>query len=186
MTKEKILLHACCAPCAGYVLEQLSLDFDPTIFYSNSNIHPEEEYNRRRDELIKYGASISMPFIEDPYNPTVWNEYTRGLENEPEKGLRCTRCFALRLQHTASYALKNGFKYFTTTLTISPHKNSKVILETGQTIAAQNNLIFLAQDFKKKDGYKKAVEIARKENFYRQQYCGCMYSLLLKPIIGKT
>lgn len=177
MAKEKILLHACCAPCAGYVLEQLSLDFDPVIFYSNPNIHPEDEYIRRRDELIKYAASKNMPFIEDRYNAAEWYASIRGLECEPEKGSRCTCCFTMRLQKTASYALKNGFKCFTTTLTISPHKNSQVILEVGQNIAEQNNLYFLAQDFKKKDGYKKAMQIARNENFYRQQYCGCVYSL---------
>ncbi|UWG99081.1 epoxyqueuosine reductase QueH [Dehalobacter sp. DCM] len=186
MTKEKILLHACCAPCSGYVLEQLSLDYEPVIFYSNPNIHPESEYFLRRDELRQFAASKSIAFVEDQYDTAEWVACTRGLENEPERGSRCTRCFALRLQKTASYARQNDFKSFTTTLTVSPHKNSSVILEIGQWIAAKNEILFLSRDFKKKDGYKKATEIARIEKFYRQQYCGCVYSLSVTPKTGKT
>jgi hypothetical protein len=177
MAKEKILIHACCATCAGYVLEQLSADFTPVIYYCNPNIHPEEEYVLRSSELQKYAAAQNISFIEDPYGPRQWLTQVKGLENEPEKGLRCDRCFALRLQKTAAYALKNDISIFTTTLTISPHKSSKRILEIGQKIADENCLKFLARNFKKHDGYKKTMEIARSQNFYRQKYCGCVYSV---------
>lgn len=177
MSKERILLHACCATCAGHVIERLSSDFLPVIYFYNPNIHPLEEYIKRKDELMKYSAKLKLPFIEERYDPEEWFKVTKGLEKEPEKGVRCDRCFQLRLEKTASFALKNNFRYFTTTLSISPHKNSKKIISLGNNISLQKNVIFHSEDFKKQDGFKKTMEIAKKEGFYRQNYCGCLYSL---------
>lgn len=175
--KERILVHACCATCACYVLKKITSEYTPIIYYYNPNIYPQEEYIRRRDELRNYALNQNIDFMEETYQPDEWSKFIIGLEKEPEKGLRCNKCFVLRLKKTASYALKNNIKAFTTTLTISPHKNSQTILEIGNKIAKDNNLFFLATDFKKQDGYKKTMEIAKKERFYRQNYCGCLYSL---------
>lgn len=177
MAKEQILLHACCATCAGYVLEKLMPEYNPIIYYFNPNIYPPEEYYLRRDELKRYAAKKKIEFIEETYNPDSWLHFIKGLEHEPEKGRRCEQCFYYRLQQTASFAQKNGFRYFTTTLTISPHKNSKTILDIGHQTAIQNGLTFLDEDFKKKDGFKKTMAIAKEENFYRQNYCGCIFSI---------
>lgn len=177
MSKEEILVHACCATCAGYVLQSLAPDYTPVIYFYNPNIHPQQEYIKRKDELKRYAHGQNIRFIEESYNPPEWFECIKGLENEPEKGLRCNQCFFLRLDKAASYAAENNIKAFTTTLTISPHKNSKTILEIGDKIARSKNLFFLAKDFKKKEGYKKTMEIAKNESFYRQNYCGCIYSL---------
>jgi predicted adenine nucleotide alpha hydrolase (AANH) superfamily ATPase len=178
MSKQDILLHACCATCAGYVLEKLRTDYRPIIYYFNPNIFPLEEYQLRRNELEIYARTQNIPFIEEAYLPQEWSDQIKGLENEPEKGRRCERCFRLRLSKTASYALQNRIPLYTTTLTISPHKNSKMILRIGQEIADANHLTFLAEDFKKQEGFKKTMEIARSQGFYRQNYCGCLYSQL--------
>jgi len=176
MSKEKILLHACCATCAGYVLDKLEADFIPVIYFYNPNIYPADEYYHRKNELQEYAAKRNILFIEEEYNPVTWAEIAKGLETEPEKGSRCTQCFKLRLEKTSSYALDHGYRIFTTTLTISPHKHSKTILKIGEETAQHNNLRFLAEDFKKRDGFKQTMAIAKKENFYRQNYCGCLYS----------
>lgn len=177
MSKEEILVHACCATCAGYVLQILVSDYIPVIYYYNPNIYPREEFTRRRDELKNYAEKHTIRFIEEEYEASEWTKYTKGLESEPEKGLRCNKCFNLRLERTASYALENNIRTFTTTLTISPHKNSKAILDIGKKIAESKNILFLAADFKKQDGFRKTMEIAKKESFYRQNYCGCLYSI---------
>lgn len=176
MAKENILVHTCCATCAGYVIKKLSQDFTPFIYYYNPNIYPSEEYILRRDELKKYAMIKNISFFEDDYDPLEWSKNIKGLENEPEKGLRCNRCFSIRLEKTAAFALQHNFKYFTTTLTISPHKKSNIIIEIGQKIANDHKLLFVAEDFKKMNGFSKTIEIAKTENFYRQKYCGCQYS----------
>lgn len=176
MAKPTIVLHSCCATCAAYVLEKLSEEFNPIIFYYNPNIHPKEEYFIRKSELLAYAQKKAIPFFEEEYDPQEWFTTTKGLENEPEKGTRCNRCFELRLAKTASFAVQNKIEVFTTTLTISPHKVSKNIIEIGKKIATKFNIFFWAEDFKKKDGFKKTMEIAKRENFYRQNYCGCVYS----------
>ncbi len=176
MDKENILLHACCATCAAYVLEKLESDFSPVIYYFNPNIHPQKEYTLRRNELYRYALKKNIPFFEEKYLPEDWLNSVKGLENEPERGLRCENCFRFRLEKTALFALKNNIRTFTTTLTISPHKNSKMILEIGKNIAENQNIIFHAEDFKKRNGFKMTMEIAKKETFYRQNYCGCVYS----------
>ncbi|RNC29624.1 MAG: hypothetical protein AWM53_00239 [Candidatus Dichloromethanomonas elyunquensis] len=176
MSKEKVLVHACCATCCAYVLEKLESAYNPVIYYYNPNIYPQDEYRLRRNELQHYAAYKNVDFIEEKYDPEEWQTRTKGLEDEPEKGRRCSECFRMRLQKTASFAHANKFKQFTTTLTISPHKDSKTILEIGKQTAVLHNVIFLAEDFKKQAGFQKTMIIAKKENFYRQDFCGCMYS----------
>lgn len=176
MVKQEILIHACCAPCAGYVLEKMSIDFIPVLYYCNPNIYPEQEYCRRRDELKKFAGTQKIEFIEEDYQPASWSEFIKGFEEEPERGLRCNRCFYFRLEKTADFACRNNLKLFTTTLTISPHKNSKNILEIGNNISLEKQILFLSEDFKKRDGFRKTMAIANKENFYRQNYCGCSFS----------
>lgn len=177
MPKEHILVHACCATCAGYVIQILSENYQPTIYFYNPNIQPEDEYLRRRDELISYTTKLNIPFYEDKPDFQGWQFSVKGFENEPEKGKRCSICFQHRLDEAAKFALSLNIKLFTTTLTISPHKNSLEIIRIGKEIASFNKeLIFLDENFKKKDGFKKTTEIALKEGFYRQNYCGCRYS----------
>lgn len=176
LSKNKLLVHACCATCAGYVLDKLAAGFEPVLYYYNPNIHPLEEYLLRKNELEQYAAKKNIPFIEAEYEPQAWLDFIQGLESEPEKGLRCEQCFKFRLEMTASYAKEHAFELFTTTLTISPHKNSRTIMDVGKEIAKQKELIFLEENFKKQDGFKKTMEIAKRENFYRQKYCGCSFS----------
>ncbi|HRY59836.1 MAG TPA: epoxyqueuosine reductase QueH [Patescibacteria group bacterium] len=172
---QKLLLHTCCAPCSAYVLKLLET-FDVSVFYYNPNIDTADEYEKRKNECQKYCEKNGIKFIEITYQPKEWQLYIEGLESEPEGGKRCEKCFELRLTKTAEFALKNGFDYFATTLSISPHKNSKLINEIGNKIANQFGLKFLEADWKKEDGYKKSCEISRNEGFYRQNYCGCKYS----------
>ncbi|NLI91765.1 MAG: epoxyqueuosine reductase QueH [Peptococcaceae bacterium] len=176
MSKPEILVHACCATCAAYVLEKLESNYTPVIYYYNPNIYPVQEYCRRRDELQLYAAKKNIRYIEEEYNYGQWQAQINGLEDEPEKGRRCLICFEMRLQRTAEFASQNHFPLFTTTLTISPHKNSKAILEIGSQVAKLNHVAFLAEDFKKQNGFQNTMLIAKKENFYRQNFCGCLYS----------
>ncbi len=174
---DKLLLHSCCAPCAGYVIEKLASDYDLGIYYYNPNIYPKEEYLRRRNELEKYCSKLQVPFIEELYDYKEWENYIKGLEHEPERGRRCNQCFRLRLEKAALYASSNGYGYLTTTLSVSPLKVSSTIIEIGNEISFKYRINFLTDDFKKKNGYKRSTEIAKKENFYRQTYCGCYYSI---------
>lgn len=174
---NKLLLHACCAPCASYVIEKLAKVYDLGIYYYNPNIYPEEEYLRRRNELQTYCAKLQLPFIEEPYDYPGWEKSVKGLEHEPERGERCNQCFRIRLEKAAWFAAFNGYDYLTTTLTISPHKNSSKIIEIGKDVSSKHNISFYTEDFKKKHGYQLATEIARRENFFRQTYCGCYYSI---------
>ena len=151
--------------------------FDVTLFYHNPNIHPQEEYLKRLEELRKYAEKYDLKLIETDYEPEVWHNYIKGYEKEPEGGKRCFLCYKLRLETTAKYAAENGFDYFTSTLSISPHKNAAKINEIGKELAEKHKLNFIEADFKKQDGFKKACELSRKEGFYRQEYCGCAYSM---------
>ena len=175
--KPKILLHACCAVCMAYPIELLKENYNPVVFFCNPNIYPEEEYLRRRDELIRYCEQEEYPYIIDEYEPVKWYEYIKGLEKEPEKGLRCNKCFEYRLNRTAQKAKELNINIFTTTLTVSPHKVSKNIFAAGNNAAQIYDLQFLESDFKKQNGFLKTMEIAKKNNFYRQQYCGCEFSI---------
>lgn len=174
---EKILLHACCAVCMAYPIEILKENYEPEVFFCNPNIYPEEEYLRRRDELIKYCEEKGFEYIIDNYEPEKWYAFVQGFEKEPEKGLRCNKCFEYRLNKTAQKAKELGIKFFTTTLSVSPHKVSKNIFEQGKNVAKAYGVEFVEKDFKKQNGFLKTMEIAKKNNFYRQQYCGCEFSI---------
>ena len=176
ITKPKFLLHSCCAGCTAYVIKLLSNDYTVTSYYFNPNIHPEEEYQKRRDELIKYCQKVNTPFIEANYEKDKWFELTKGFEFEPEKGKRCMICYAMRLEKSAEYAKEHGFDYFGTTLSVSPHKLADRINQFGNKVAEFYKVRFYQADFKKNDGFKKACTLSKQENFYRQDYCGCVYS----------
>ena len=177
--RPSLLLHACCAPCSSYVLEYLSEYFDITVFYYNPNISPKEEYDFRVSEikrLISEMKPSNVSFCEGRYDPERYAEAVRGLENEPEGGDRCTKCFSLRLDEAAKKCAELGLDYFTTTLTISPLKNAEKLNKIGEIKADEYGLRWLPSDFKKKDGYKRSIELSRMYDLYRQDYCGCIYS----------
>lgn len=174
---EKLLLHVCCAPCAIYPIIKLRDRFDLALLFYGPNIHPQEEYNRRLQSARQMAESLNIPLVELDYNPTEWYELVEGLENEPEGGARCSICYRTRLQKTATYAKENGYRYFGTTLTLSPHKPADIINPIGESIAKKYGLVFLAEDFKKEDGFKKSCELSKEYGFYRQRYCGCEYSV---------
>ena len=175
-----ILLHSCCAPCSSYVIEYLSNYFNITIFYYNPNISPMDEYLKRKKEQIRLIKSIETKYkvniIDCDYDNDLYEESVKGLELEPERGSRCTICFRLRLEKTAVRAKDGNYDYFATTLTLSPYKNSKLINEIGFELENQYNIKYLASDFKKRDGYKRSIELSKKYDLYRQDYCGCIYS----------
>lgn len=175
-----LLLHSCCAPCSSYVIEYLSEFFKITVFYYNPNISPENEYHYRANEQKRLIESMpvknKVDFIEGEYKPDDFYRVCRGLENEPEGGARCAKCFKLRLGKTAETAVNGGFDYFTTTLTISPLKNAQLINSIGQEIAGKCNVPYLLSDFKKKEGYKRSIVLSSEYNLYRQNYCGCVFS----------
>jgi len=174
---KKIILHACCAPCASYPIKKLKEDgYECVVFFYNPNIYPIEEYIIRRDELKNYCAKLDIEFFEEKYNESDFLNITKGLENEPEKGSRCVKCFNLRLKKTAEFAHLKGISYFTTTLTVSPHKNSQTVFEEGIKAANEFGVEFLEYNFKKQDGFKISRQIARENNMYFQTYCGCRYS----------
>lgn len=179
-TIKKILLHSCCAPCSSYVITFLSNYFDITILYYNPNIFPKEEYEKRKKEQIKLLKNIQtknkLDFIDCDYENEIYNTKIKGFENCKEGGNRCSICFYLRLEKTAIIAKKNNFDYFCSTLTVSPHKNSKIINEIGINISNKHNIKWLYSDFKKNEGYKQSIELSKKYQLYRQDYCGCIYS----------
>ena len=178
MNKEKVLLHACCAVCSAHPINLLrEMGYEPVIYFFNPNIFPPEEYERRLNELIRYCEKMNVELIIDRKDSEDWYNCIAGLEDEPERGKRCSRCFEYRLLFTALKAFQLEYKYFTTTLTVSPHKQSKVIFEIAKEIAAKYELNFLDIDFKKNDGFLKTMKIAKEENFYRQEYCGCEFSM---------
>ncbi len=178
MEKKQILLHTCCASCSPYVISVLQREFEPTIYYYNPNIHPFEEYLKRRLDLEAYVRSQGLSFIEGEYDDTHWRYLQRGLEHEPEGAERCYGCFRMRLNRTALYAATHGYEWFTTTLTVSPYKNSTLINKVGKELARNYGINYLDRDFKKNDGAKKSHELAKKLDFYRQKYCGCDFSLI--------
>ena len=171
----KIVLHICCGVCAAGAAETLAAEGHQVIgFFYNPNIHPEEEYEKRLNVTRKVASELNFPLETGPYAPDEWLALTDSLKNEPEGGRRCPVCYRMRLQKTFDYMSSCGADAFTTTLTISPHKPAQVINEIGQQIGGDN---FLARDFKKKDGFKRAVQLAEKWELYRQDYCGCIYSM---------
>ena len=177
----KLLLHACCAPCSSYCLEYLSQYFSITVFCYNPNIHPAEEYSHRVEEIRRLIAESNyknpVSVIEGSFEPEEFYSAVRGLEKEKEGGERCFLCYRLRLEETAKRAKELGFDFFTTTLTISPLKNAEKINEIGEELAEKYGVSHLPSDFKKKNGYKRSIELSREHKLYRQNYCGCVYSL---------
>ena len=176
-----LLLHSCCAPCSSYVLEYLSRYFQITVFYYNPNIYPPEEFFKRRTEQERF---ISLMPAENPrsvigaeYESESFYETVKGLEKIPEGGERCFACYRLRLEKTAKLAAEKGFDYFTTTLSISPHKNAGKLNEIGGELAEKYGVSYLFSDFKKKNGYKRSTELSKIYGIYRQNYCGCVFSM---------
>ena len=183
MVKNKvpsILLHSCCAPCSSYVIERLSKYFYITILYYNPNIAPVSEYNKRKEEqirLIKAMKTIHpVAFMDCDYDNDLYEKRIIGLENEPERGKRCSVCFRLRLEKTAKLAMDNHYDYFGTTLTVSPYKDSYIINTIGKELEDIYHVSYLVSDFKKKNGYKRSIELSSEYHLYRQNYCGCQYS----------
>jgi predicted adenine nucleotide alpha hydrolase (AANH) superfamily ATPase len=172
-----MMLHVCCATCAGYPLELLGKDYDITMFFYNPNIHPKEEYKRRLNDVEKLSIISGIPFLTGPYDAERWLKLVEGLEDEPEGGKRCSACFNIRMGKTADMAGKKKMDIFATTLSISPHKNVDIINRTGKAISEKSGIKYYTADLKKKDGFKKANEISRSHDFYRQKYCGCIYSI---------
>ena len=177
----KILLHSCCAPCSSQVITLLTEYFDITILYYNPNIYPKDEYIKRKEEQIKLINEIEhknkIDIIDCDYENKIYENTIKGLENEPEGGKRCQQCFILRLEKTAQIAKKLNYNYFSTTLTVSPHKNSTIINNIGYELEKKYNIKWLPSDYKKEEGYKKSIELSKKYNLYRQDYCGCKYSI---------
>lgn len=175
--KEALALHSCCGPCSSYCISYLADYFDITLYYYNPNIYPEEEYRRRLTTQLKLCNILGVKYAECEYKPYIFDEYVKGFEKEKEGGKRCEKCFEMRLDYTAAAAKQDGIKLFTTTLTVSPHKNAQVINKIGEAIAEKYNMFWLPSDFKKNDGYKKSIELSKEYDLYRQNYCGCRYSV---------
>ena len=177
-----LFLHSCCAPCSSYCIEYLSQYFHVTVFYYNPNIYPDEEYYHRVKEqqefIKKFPTKYPVKFIEGDFEKErFYKEVAAGLEDEPERGRRCVKCFDLRLRETAKRAKAEGFDYFCTTLTISPMKDAVLLNELGAKIGDEEGISFLPSDFKKKNGYLRSCEISKEYNMYRQDYCGCEFSM---------
>ena len=179
--RKKLLLHVCCGPCSTTALERLFPEYDVTVFFFNPNFAPEREYILRRDEAKRYALEVfgsKVGFEEGAFRPDVFLEAVKGYENEPEGGRRCEICFRLRLEETARYARENGYSHFCTTLTVSPHKNALLINRLGEELARNyEGLNYLPSDFKKRNGFGRSVEISKKHELYRQNYCGCVFSM---------
>ncbi len=177
-----LLMHSCCAPCSSYCLEYLSDFFDITVLYYNPNIFPKEEYEYRISEQERLINNLpvknKIKFISTEYTPNDFHNKIKGFEKEPEGGKRCEECFKIRLEYTANLAKEMGFDYFVTTLSISPLKNSKLLNKIGLEIEKKYGVKYLLSDFKKKNGYKRSVELSKIYELYRQDYCGCIYSKL--------
>lgn len=176
-----LLLHSCCGPCSSYVLEYLTKYFSVTVLYFNPNIYPAKEYQHRLAEQRKIISLLPAPhkvsIMECSYDHKEFLEASKGLEKEREGGARCTECFKLRLKKTAELAKANGFDYYTSTLTVSPHKNSQLLNKLGYEIGEDVGIPHLPSDFKKREGYKRSIELSKEYDLYRQNYCGCEFSL---------
>lgn len=178
--KPTLLLHVCCAPCSSYVLEYLSSYFDITLFFCNPNITSENEYIYRVNEVKRLISQMTLEgnvvFAEGKYDTSAFFDIAKGHEKDPEGGERCFKCYELRLRESAEYAKCNNFDYFTTTLSISPYKNAEKLNSIGSCLADEYGVKYLFSDFKKKNGYKRSIELSAEYDLYRQDYCGCIYS----------
>jgi predicted adenine nucleotide alpha hydrolase (AANH) superfamily ATPase len=177
-TKPKILLHACCAPCSSACLERICDAFNISIFYSNDNIQPEEEYNKRLETIKEFMAKAhnDIDVLYDKYNAKDYDDAILGHEHDGERSYRCYLCYKLRLRKTAIYAKAHGYDYFSTTLSISPYKVSKWINQIGLELEKEIGIKYLYSDFKKENGYNRSIELSNEYGLYRQDYCGCVYS----------
>jgi len=175
-TKPKLLLHTCCAPCSAYVVQLLQEQFAVHSYFYDPNIHPKKEYEKRLGEMRRWCKDIKLPLTEAPYEIHKWFALTRGHEKDPERGDRCKICYRMRLEHAVMYAKQHKYQWFTTVLTISPHKDADAINAIGNELANKHDIKFFEANFKKKDGFKKSVELSKKYNFYRQNWCGCIWS----------
>ncbi|HCK30891.1 MAG TPA: hypothetical protein DHW29_12350, partial [Acinetobacter ursingii] len=176
---DKLLLHSCCAPCSGEVMETLlHSEIDYSIFFYNPNIHPVKEYLIRKEENIRFAEKHNIPFIDCDYDTDNWFQRAKGMENEPEKGIRCTMCFDMRFERTALYAHEHGFKIFSSSLGISRWKNMQQINDCGIRAASHYpNIHYWDYNWRKNGGATRMLEISKREEFYQQEYCGCVYSL---------
>ena len=185
----RLLLHSCCAPCSSYVLEYLTQYFSITVLYYNPNIYPPEEFDKRARELRRLISEMpvehEVTFVEGRYEPWEFYGMAEGLEDLPEGGERCFGCYRQRLEEAAAAAKKGGFDYFTTTLSISPMKNAAKLNEIGAELAGKYGVPYLYSDFKKRDGYKRSIELSAQYGLYRQDYCGCEFSLAARNAASK-
>ena len=179
-TKPKLLLHACCAPCSSYVLEYLNKYFEITLYFYNPNISTEDEFDKRAEELNRFTCEFPLEnfnaVIVEEYDHSEFVDIIKGKEELKEGGARCYDCYKLRLEKTAKFANRNEFDYFTTTLSISPHKRADWLNSIGREMEEKYNTIYLYSDFKKKNGYKRSCELSKEYDLYRQSYCGCEFS----------
>ena len=177
----KLLLHSCCGPCSTYVLEYLTRYFDVTILFYNPNIYPYEEFEKRlaaqKTAVLKTKAKTSVKLVDLTYNHGEFLEKITGFENEREGGARCEKCFRVRLDKTAAFAKEQSFDCFTTTLSVSPHKNAEFLNKLGAEYSEKYDIPYLVADFKKREGYKRSVELSKEFDLYRQEYCGCEFSI---------
>lgn len=175
----KLLLHSCCAPCSGDMMEiLLASNIDVTVFFYNPNIQPKQEYHIRKEENKRFARQNKIPFIDADYEQDVWLQRTQGLECEPERGARCTICFNMRLERAALYAHEHGFKILTSSLGISRWKNFQQVNECGQhAVIPYADLMYWTYNWRKQGGTQRMTEISKREHFYQQQYCGCIHSL---------
>lgn len=175
-----LLLHSCCGPCSTYVLDYLSKYFDITVYFYNPNVMPSSEYDLRlqtqKDVLQNLTLSRNIKLVEAPYDPQEFLSISKGLENEPERGKRCKKCIELRIQKTAKFASDNGFDYFCTTLSVSPHKDAELINSLSEKYAEIYNINTIPTDFKKRNGYLESIRLSKELGLYRQDYCGCIFS----------
>ncbi len=176
---DKLLLHSCCAPCSGEVMEALIFsEIDFSIFFYNPNIHPLKEYELRKEENIRFADKYNIPFIDADYDKDNWFARAKGMEDEPERGVRCSMCFDMRFERTALYAFEHGFTLFSSSLGISRWKDMNQINESGiKAASAYPNLDYWTYNWRKDNGSKRMIEISKVEKFYQQEYCGCAYSL---------
>ena len=177
--EQRILLHSCCAPCSGEVMDAMvASGIETTIFFYNPNIHPRSEYELRKEENIRYAEKLGMAFVDADYDTDNWFERVRGLEQEPERGARCTVCFDMRFERTALYAAEHGFDLISSTLGISRWKNMEQINASGTRAAARwDNMHYWTFNWRKQGGAQRMIELSKREEFYQQEYCGCVYSL---------
>ena len=180
--RPRLLLHACCAPCSSYCLEYLKDFFDITLFFYNPNISSADEWEKRLNELKRLvkEMSLDIDIVCPPYDPSEFLDKVKGFENYPEGGERCGICYALRLKKACDFAEDNGFEYYCSTLSISPHKNAQKLNAIGEALANGKRVKHLPNDFKKKGGYLRSIELSKEYNLYRQDFCGCVYSQINK------